>query len=94
MNSTTPIEIEGKIYDRYTVSLAMMVRHNGDGSNITSVNVSLVPTHITEDGEVLTADAHRRGMVAGDVALASEDVKVAIDKILAAGQEFINGRGL
>ncbi len=91
---TTPIIIEGETYDKYTVSLALMVRYNKQAQPITSVNISLIPTRVTEEGQIITADAHRRGMVSGDAAYASPDVQKAINAILLAGQEFISGRKL
>lgn len=94
MKPTTPIEIDGEIYDRYTSSLAMMIRHNRDGTSTTSVNVRLVPTRVTADGQVITADAHARTMLMGREAGASEDTLAAVTAIKQAGQNFINGRGI
>jgi hypothetical protein len=94
MIPTQPIIIDGETYDRYTASLAFMVRHNPDGTSTTSCNVRLVPTRITEDGQVITADAHGRNMLMGQEAGASADTLVAVNGIKQIGQAFIDGRGL
>ena len=95
MIPTTPIEIEGETYDRYTASLAMMIRHTKGGGQKVSANVRLVPTRIdSETGDVITRDDHAQNLTNGDTLTGSTDVINAVDAILAAGQAFINGRGL
>jgi len=94
MTPTTPIEIEGELYDRYTASLALMVRHTPSGQK-TSVNVNLAPTRIDpETGNPVVRHDHARSLLTGDATTASEDVQATVAAILAAGQAFIDGRGL
>lgn len=93
MTPTTPIEIDGETYDRYTASLCLLVQHKPDGSVSPAVNVRLVPTRIA-DGQVIQRDDHARSLLMGGIAGASEDAVTAVTAILAAGQTFINGRGI
>lgn len=94
MTPTNPIVINGEVYDRYTTSLAFMIRYNSDGTSTTSCNVRLVPTRVTSDGQVITADDYGRNMLMGQEEGAKPDVLAAVQGIKDIGQNFINGRGL
>jgi hypothetical protein len=63
MLATNPIQIDGQTFDRYSLNLAITGKYNGDGSTDAHVAMRLIPTRI-EDGQVITADAHARGICA------------------------------
>lgn len=90
-----PVEKDGKVYDKLAVNLAMspMQQENGFG---VSIAVRLTPYRVGEDGpEKLEEDA--RAVVYGDATVdAANDPVLAkfLMDLEAAGQSFINGKGL
>jgi hypothetical protein len=93
MTATTPLQIDGKYYDRYSLNLAITGKYNGDGSTDANVAMRLVPTRI-ENGEVITADAEAKGIALGSLAGSDEATQQAVASIQAALQQFILSKGL
>jgi hypothetical protein len=95
MKPTNEIEIDGEIYDLYTTSLSLMVRHFPNGETKTSVNVTLVPTRIDlETGKAVLRNDHTRSLVSGNAENGSELVASTVSGMLELGQSFINEREL
>ena len=93
MNASTPITIDGKSYDRYSLNLAITGRYLGDGSSDANVAMRLVPTRI-ENNEVITADEAAIGIALGSLAGSDEATQQAVGAIQAALQTYLNAKGL
>jgi hypothetical protein len=93
MTATTPIEIDGKQYDKFSLNLAISGRYLGDGSSDANVAMRLVPTR-TENGEVTTADEAAIGIVLGSLSGADEATQQAVAAIQSALQNYITSKGL
>jgi len=93
MTASTPLQIDGKSYDRYSLNLAITGKYNGDGSTDAQVAMRLVPTRV-ENGEVITADAEAKGIALGSLAGSDEATQQAVTSIQTALQQFILSKGL
>jgi hypothetical protein len=93
MNTTNPIEIDGKTYSKFSLNLAITGRYLSDGSSDANVAMRLVPTRV-ENGEVITADANAIGISLGTLAGSDEATQQAVGAIQAALQNYINAKGL
>jgi hypothetical protein len=93
MNATTPITIDGKSYDRYSLNLAITGKYNGDGTSDANVAMRLVPTRI-ENGEVIIADESAIGIALGSLAGSDEATQQAVGAIQAALQSYLVAKGL
>ena len=93
MNASTPITIDGKQYDKFSLNLAITGRYLGDGSSDANVAMRLVPTRI-ENGEVITADEAATGIALGSLAGSDAATQQAVGAIQAALQQFIQAKGL
>ncbi len=93
MTASTPLQIDGKQYDRYSLNLAITGRYLGDGSSDANVAMRLVPTRI-ENGEVITADEAAIGIALGSLAGSDEATQQAVGAIQAALQTYITAKGI
>ena len=93
MTASTPLQIDGKTYDRYSLNLAITGKYNADGSTDANVAMRLVPTRI-ENGEVITADAEAKGIALGSLSGSDEATQQAVGAIQAALQTYITAKGL
>lgn len=93
MNASSPITIDGKQYDKFSLNLAISGKYNGDGSSDANVAMRLVPTRI-ENGEVITADEAAIDIVLGSLAAADEATQQAVGAIQSALQAYIHAKGL
>jgi hypothetical protein len=93
MNASSPITIDGKQYDKFSLNLAITGRYLGDGSTDANVAMRLVPTRI-ENGEVITADEAAIGIALGSLAGADEATQQAVGAIQAALQAYISAKGI
>jgi hypothetical protein len=93
MTASTPIQIDGKTYDKFSLNLAITGKYNGDGSSDANVAMRLVPTRI-EDGVVETADAEAKGISLGTLAGSDAATQQAIAAIQTALQTYISEKGL
>lgn len=93
MNASTPITIDGKSYDKFSLNLAITGKYNGDGSSDANVAMRLVPTRI-ETGEVITADEAAIGIALGSLAGSDAATLQAVGAIQAALQTYIVAKGL
>jgi hypothetical protein len=93
MNASSPIQINGKSYDKFSLNLAISGRYLGDGSSDANVAMRLVPTRI-ENGEVITADEAAIGIALGSLAGSDEPTQQAVGAIQAALQAYLVAKGL
>lgn len=93
MKPTNPIEIDGQIYDLYTINLAITSIVKPDASEDANVSMRLLPTRIA-DGEIIVAEDYARVMLLGSVANADVATKTAVAQISASIQEFIYAKGI
>lgn len=93
MNASSPIEINGIQYDKFSLNLAITGKYNGDGSTDANVAMRLVPTRI-ENGEVLTADEAAIGIALGSLAGSDAATQQAVGAIQSALQAYITAKGL
>jgi hypothetical protein len=93
MKPTNPIEIDGQIYDLYTINLAITSVVKPDASEDANVSMRLLPTRIA-DGEVIVAEDYARVMLLGSVANVDLATKTAVAQISASIQEFIYAKGI
>ena len=93
MNASSPIEINGKQYDKFSLNLAVTGRYLSDGSSDANVAMRLVPTAI-QNGEVITADEAAIGIALGSLAGSDAATQQAVGAIQAALQAYIVAKGL
>jgi hypothetical protein len=94
MTASTPITIDGKTYDRFSLNLAITGFYKPDGQPDANVAMSLIPTRI-EDGVVEQAGLeHRKAVVLGSLSQASAEEQAAIGAIQAALQTYLQAKGL
>lgn len=93
MKPTNPIEIDGQIYDLYTINLAITSLVKPDASEDANVSMRLLPTRIA-DGEVIVAEDYARVMLLGSVENVDLATKTAVAQISASIQEFIYAKGI
>jgi hypothetical protein len=93
MTASTPLQIDGKQYDRYSLNLAITGKYKADGSSDAQVAMRLIPTRIA-DGAVETADAAALGISLGTLAGSDAATQQAVAAIQAALQAYITAKGL
>lgn len=96
MIATNPITIDGKTYDRLTVSFALTTRLSG-GVLTGSCAVRLTPSRATDEGGQEELPDLAQSLIIGDTAeeaLADPDVAAAVSAIAAALQTYITVKGL
>jgi len=93
MTASTPLQIDGKTYDRFSLNLAITGKYNADGSTDAQVAMRLVPTRI-ENGQVETADSAAIGISLGTLAGSDAATQQTVGAIQAALQQYITAKGL
>lgn len=95
MNTTQPIEIDGKIYDRLNVSLAITSRVE-QGVYTAGAACRLVPMRILEDGSCEELVDQAKAVLLGDTAGLELDTpeRIAMSAVYLAIQDFITAKGL
>jgi hypothetical protein len=94
MTATTPLQIDGKTYDRYSLNLAITGLYESDGSQNACINLLLTPTRI-EAGEVITAPDSALSILRGRLSEVTDPAEqAAIGVIQAALQTYITQKGL
>ena len=94
MNTTNPIEINGKSYDKFSLNLAISGRYENDGTPNACINLLLTPTRI-EAGEVITAPEAAVSILRGSLSEVTDPAEqAAIAAIQTALQTYITAKGL
>jgi hypothetical protein len=105
MIATTPLEIDGQTYDRWSLNLAITGKYKADGSPDASIAMRLIPTriaHATTDEEgnavlaqTVTADSNAIGILRGYLSEVNDPAEAAcVSAITTALQTFIAAKGL
>jgi hypothetical protein len=100
MIATTPLQIDGQTYDRWSLNLAITGKYKADGSPDASIAMRLIPTRIvpaTEDtaASVEQADAAAIGILRGYLHEVQDPAEAAcVSAITTALQTFITAKGL
>ena len=95
MNASSPIEINGKSYDKLSLNLAITGRYESDGTPDACINLLLTPTRISEEGEVITAPEAAISILRGRLAEVTDPAdQAAIGAIQTALQTYIAAKGL
>jgi hypothetical protein len=92
MNATTPLQIDGKTYDRYAMTLAVSGRYNAPDQPDASVVLTLTPTRF--EGDQIEQAAESRTVLFGSLAVADDEARTAVSEVQAALQKFIYSKGL
>lgn len=93
MQSTNPIEIDGKSFDRYSLNLIVSGSYDAEGQPDASVVCNLVPTRIEGD-MVETAPDNSINIRIGKLDQADAPTLAAVNAIHSALQTFIAKKGL
>jgi hypothetical protein len=93
MKATTPLQIDGKTYDRYSLNLAINGRYLPDRSSDASIAARFIPTRIEGD-EVEQAQEQSVNIALGSLSGSDEPTLTAVAEISAAIQKFILSKGL
>jgi hypothetical protein len=100
MIATTPLQIDGQTYDRWSLNLAITGKYKADGSPDASIAMRLIPTRIvpaTEDAaaSVEQADAAAIGLLRGYLSEVQDPAEAAcVTAIQTALQAYIASKGL
>jgi hypothetical protein len=100
MIATTPLEIDGQTYDRWSLNLAITGKYKADGSPDASIAMRLIPTRIvpaTEDtaASVEQADASAIGLLRGHLHEVQDPAEIAcVTAITTALQTLVASKGL
>lgn len=95
IHTNRPIENEGKVYDKLAVNLAMSPMAHLDGYGV-SIAVRLTPYRLGEEGPEQFEEGVQ-AVVYGDAtvdAQADPDLAAFLQALEAAGQAFIDAKGL
>jgi hypothetical protein len=100
MIATTPLEIDGQTYDRWSLNLAITGKYKADGSPDASIAMRLIPTRIvpaTEDtaASVEQADDAAIGLLRGRLSEVQDPAEIAcVTAITTALQTLVASKGL
>ena len=94
MNASAPSTIDGKIYDKFSLNLAISGRYESNGTPDACINLLLTPTRI-EAGEVITAPEAAISILRGRLSEVTDPAEqAAIGAIQDALQTYIQAKGL
>jgi hypothetical protein len=94
MTATNPIEIDGQIFDRFSLNLAINGKYLPDGSSDASIAARFIPTRLIENGEPEQAQEQSVNIALGSLSGSDAATLTAVAEISAALQKFIISKGL
>lgn len=94
MNASSPITIDGKVFDKYSLNLAINGKYLADGTPDASIAARFIPTRLVEDGEPEQAQEQSVNIALGSLSGSDEPTLTAVAEISAALQKFILSKGL
>jgi hypothetical protein len=100
MTASTPITIDGKTYDRFSLNLAITGSYKADGTPDASIAMRLVPTRLVAASDeapasVETADSAAIGLLRGHLSEVADPVEqAAVAAIQSALQTLLISKGL
>jgi hypothetical protein len=94
MTASTPLQIDGKQYDRYSLNLAITGSYKADESQDASIAMRLVPTRV-ENEVVETAESAAIGLLRGHLSEVTDPAEqTAVAAIQTALQTLLAAKGL
>ena len=93
MTASTPLQIDGKQFDKYSLNLAITGKYHANGSTDAQVAMRLIPTRV-ENGAVETADANAIGISLGTLTGSDQATQSAVGAIQSALQAYLQSKGL
>lgn len=94
MNTSRPIEIEGKVYDKYSINFAVTGKYKSDKTPDANIALRLIPTRVV-DGVVEQADdTHAKALLIGGIEQMDEAALQAFAAIQKALQTYITTKGI
>jgi hypothetical protein len=94
MQATNPQTINGEVYDRLSINLAITYRvldaNNGDAS----VAMRIVPTRIDASGAVIMADDAAISRLIGSLSEADENATTAAQAVFKSIKDYIVSQGI
>lgn len=93
MTPSHPIVIDGKVYDLYSMNLAVTSFYKGDGTEDANIAMRLIPTRLEGD-QVETAEQQAIGIALGTLEGDDTITQTAVATIKQALQTYINEKGL
>ena len=94
MNASSPITIDGKVFDKYSLNLAINGKYLADGTPDASIAARFIPTRLIEDGEPEQAQEQSVNIALGSLSGSDNSTLTAVAEISAALQKFIISKGL
>jgi len=94
MNSSNPIEIDGKTYDKYSINFAVTGKYKKDGSQNINVSLRLTPVRVVNEEVEQAGDEHAKAILIGGVEQMDATALEAFSKIKEALQSYIITKGL
>ena len=94
MNASSPITIDGKVFDKYSLNLAINGKYLADGTPDASIAARFIPTRLVENGEPEQAQEQSVNLALGSLSGSDEPTLTAVAEISAALQKFILSKGL
>jgi hypothetical protein len=94
MNASNPITIDGRVFDKYSLNLAINGKYLADGTPDASIAARFIPTRLVEDGEPEQAQEQSVNIALGSLSGSDEPTLTAVAEITAALQKFIISKGL
>ena len=91
MNSTNPLIINGKVYDKFNITLALSTRF--DDSEDASLALTLTPARY-ENGIVEQSTENNQTVLFGSKSVADQPTLIALEEILTAIQKLITTKEL
>jgi hypothetical protein len=93
MTPSQPIVIDGKVYDLYSMNLAVTSFYKGDGTEDANIAMRLIPTRVS-DGQVETTEFEIKDIALGTLEGDDTITQTAVATIKQALQTYINEKGL
>ena len=93
MNASSPLQIDGKSFDKYSLNLAITGFYLPTGQPDANIAMRLVPTRI-EGEQVETADAAAIGIALDTLSGSDAATQQAVSAIQSALQSYLQSKGL
>lgn len=94
MQAANPIEIDGQIFDKISLNLAVTTKYLEDGTRDMSIALRVIPTRISEGEGVVTADNAAKGLFRGRIAEIEDPAELqAVAAMTQAMQALLTAKG-
>ena len=95
MISNNPITVDGQVYDKLSINLAVTSFYKPSGDRDLNIALRVIPTRIDPANGPITLDSQASVLYRGSLSeLQEADEQICVNKMISALQDFITGRGL